>query len=31
VGTIMELYPTCAVAIGLGVFVRLEERFAESL
>jgi ABC-type polysaccharide/polyol phosphate export permease len=31
VGTIMVLYTTCAVAIGLGVFVRLEERFAESL
>jgi hypothetical protein len=27
----MVLYAGCAVAIGLGIFVRLEEQFAESL
>lgn|GEM_PF-466454 len=29
--TLMVLYAGCAVAVGLGVFVRLEEQFAESL
>jgi lipopolysaccharide transport system permease protein len=29
--TLMVLYAGCTVAIGLGVFVRLEEQFAESL
>jgi ABC-type polysaccharide/polyol phosphate export permease len=29
--TLMVVYAGCAVATGLGIFVRLEEQFAESL